>query len=272
MKKNVIALLIFVILCLIYVYLVNNSNMPKIKKHYDSVYDYWQDMKKVQDSYTSYNLSLKKTEKSITYSDVTDMFESEKNVNHYKKGNMYKDISSYIFNENGTITKNPLNEVIFKNNNIYIIQPEIRKDTAYKMFQDGDKNEVDIQRKKELLDSTYENFNWYEAFLDKNSAPVFKDENANYNGFACRLITFNEESKKYYRRGRYGSSSFKKEVCVSDKYGIAVYTGTYVTSSLSTTLKNELVNNIKTIETNKVDNKIFNVPENVVQYNDSVML
>ena len=241
----------------------------KIKEHYNTVYDYWIDMKKIQQSYNSY--SIKGNMSSPLMGDITfncykkyrDYLIKLKNSNSnglnsgffkLPKNFLYKSGENYIygFDTNPYIAVKPPLELISKNGQITI---------KYDTFSEPD-----------IFPYI---FDWYTNLYNQKSTPVFEKEKTYYNGIECRLINFGkkEETKQYGSKKL--TDSVETKACISDKYGIAIFVNKTLFSENFSGKYDKAVENFKVLEirTNSVsdfDLSLNNLPSKIIDKNSNI--
>lgn len=92
-------------------------------------------------------------------------------------------------------------------------------------------NDVDTNRKKYDVGTS-------QAKISKNLTKM--------NGFDCRMITF-------------GNNEFGREACISEKYGIAVYSKLKTKNSKNNSI--EITTNVTSIDVNDIPNSLVNLPK-----------
>ncbi len=228
--------------------------LPKIKEQYDSVYDYWQDMKKVQENNNGIYI-----EQKYDHSVTKNNFNISSNSNIYKKGPKFLLESSPNIASTGEITTPSFKQLYDGKDYIMYSIGE------YKNLGQIEKKNISEQEilKEQNYNYYFDLFNWYKT--NNNYKPEFNINNAVYNGYKCRLITLYNYEKNIQKNNNIYNTRYKEEVCVSDKYGIAVYKRKSICSKINDCYTE--IENLNKIELRNLNDSFFKLPSNIKLFN-----
>ena len=268
---------------------------PKIKEHYNSVLEYWQDMKKVQLSNDSYSLKGNLLVEFVGNSKFVAHQQDKDYLVELLDFQLSPKMSSFFNFFNTDSTSNKMNDILKEtiksipkktlyiggetyhygfegNSNIAVKAPltiKSRDSKTSKSFSSGataDSSSLPII------------FDWYSNLYNPKSKPVFTMENAIYNGFKCRLINFETINDVQKHGSKTLTNKYVTEACISDEYGIAVYANsTMYTEKIDGSFDNMSIIdvNVSKIKTNSVDESILsldNLTKRIIDKNDNISL
>lgn len=203
-------------------------------KNYKTVSEYNAAMKKVRASIPAYTIEVKQSipmlelyYRSFHKGDKWKTETSMNSGNSYAMTTLYDGIDLLTYSAGSPFAlSNPMMEILSKEN-------DETKQMAIKMS-----NPI-----MSIFDWA-EDFNSLEDLNDENAS--FIDNKANKNGFDCRMISLNNN----------------KEVCINDKYGIAVYSK-MTFENPKTKLTEEMELNVIKIDTTDLPESTFELPAGV---------
>ncbi len=197
-------------------------------KIYKEVSEYVEDMNLVQKETPSYSAEVKR---NITINNTEEI-----TYKTYKKGDKWK---TEQYKRGGGEVYNIL---IFDGEEVYSYAPGSKFAVSIPKLNNDKAPSIN---QANPLNPLFEWSTQLPVHIDKPVTPEFVNNKEKKNGFDCRLISYGPE----------------RTVCVSDKYGIAVYEQISFKDRQGKNFSMET--NVTSVDTTELDDSVFELPENV---------
>jgi outer membrane lipoprotein-sorting protein len=204
-------------------------------KNYKSVDEYSEAMKAVRDANVSYTIEAKQKTGTV-----------ELYIRTFIKGDKWKAETSM----NGGLSYT--NTTLYDGKDLLVYSAGSPFAVTSPDIDMSGKADIDTKKKMiNLLNPLYGLFDWKDGFnvfsFSETASPVFVNKKDKKNGFECRLISFPDD----------------REVCVNDKYGIAVYQKMSLNNAKQAMYGKEIVHDVVIIDTSEIADSVFKLSPGV---------